>query len=278
MLPNLLVIGAMKAGTTSLSRYLSQHPQVFMSRPKELNFFTIEHNWQRGVEWYERQFAEAGSQVLVIGEASTNYSKYPEYEGVPERIAKIVPKARLVYCIRDPIDRMCSHYLHRHSTGKERERLESALLRNPIYLNASRYALQIECYLAHFPSERLMIVRSEELLHAREATMQSICTFVGIDGSRQPRTLDREYYRAEDRRGFRRAALVIRGGPGVRALWRVAPAPIRRAGQSLSTRPVKREDARMSLDVRLRLETLLREDVSRLYSYLGDDFDGWGIA
>src|SRR5262245_7209987 len=102
--PNFLVIGAMKCGTSSLYQYLRSHPQVFMPNdPDEVNFFS-RRDLERWSEWYRRLFAEAGSAV-AIGERSTNYTKYPSIPDVPTRIARSIPDAKLIYLIRDPIER-----------------------------------------------------------------------------------------------------------------------------------------------------------------------------
>ena len=116
-LPSFLVIGAMKAGTTSLYHYLHAHPQVFMPSIKELDFFVAGGNWGRGLHWYQKQFAGAGPGAVAVGEASTMYTKYPSVDGVPERIAAHLPEVRLVYVVRDPIDRIRSHYRHRVAVG-----------------------------------------------------------------------------------------------------------------------------------------------------------------
>ena len=86
-LPNFLVIGAMKAGTSSLYQYLRAHPQIFMPAAKELSFFAYEPNARHDLEWYRRQFAPAGEGAVALGEASTMYTKFPRHPGVPERIA-----------------------------------------------------------------------------------------------------------------------------------------------------------------------------------------------
>src|SRR6266480_7909195 len=80
-LPNLIVLGAQKCGTSGLHYYLSLHPEVWMSRPKELNFFLEERNWNRGVDWYRRHF---DPDARVRGEASPNYTAYPHHLGVAE--------------------------------------------------------------------------------------------------------------------------------------------------------------------------------------------------
>lgn len=102
MRPNLVVIGAAKCGTTSLHEYLNAHPQIAMSREKELDFFVAEKNWSRGLDWYEAQFEDAP----IRGESSVSYAAFPEYQGVPERIVRALPDARVIYLVRDPVERV----------------------------------------------------------------------------------------------------------------------------------------------------------------------------
>jgi hypothetical protein len=102
-LPTFIVIGAMKAGTTSLYHYLREHPQIFMPKAKELDFFAVETTWRRGIDWYAEQFAGAGGDEIARGEASTAYSKYPHYPNVPERIARAIPGCQLIYVVRLPL-------------------------------------------------------------------------------------------------------------------------------------------------------------------------------
>jgi len=142
-LPDFLVIGAMKCGTTSLYHYLREHPQVFMPQLKAPEFFAEASNWHRGVDWYRRQFAGAGAEVLAIGEASNVYTKYPRYMDVPARIAGHIPDARLIYVVRDPVERIRSHYRTRVAEGTESTPFDVAVFENPIYLDYSRYAMQV---------------------------------------------------------------------------------------------------------------------------------------
>ena len=115
-LPNLIIIGAQKCGTTSLHYYLNLHPQILMSREKELNFFITERNWSKGVDWYRSQFVE---KAEIYGESSPNYTDYIRFGGVPERMYSVVPDARLIYILRDPIERIVSHYVHLCDMGLE---------------------------------------------------------------------------------------------------------------------------------------------------------------
>ena len=279
MLPNFIVIGAGKAGTTSLWGYLRDHPQVFMSEPKELNFFTIQHNWHLGVPWYEQHFDAAGDAVAV-GEASGAYTNWPSFAGVPERMASVVPDARLVYVIRHPIDRMVSAYKFRRVRGTESLPMAQAFVTEPMYLDVSRYAQQIEQYLEHFPRERLHVVVSEDMRDDRTTTMQQVFDFIGVDRDQLPASLDHEFNRTDRKlrqpRAFLRSAQRI---PGYRTLARHTPESLRVAARRVITREAVREDeSRLSDATRVEMEERLRDDVVRLRQHLGADFHCWGLA
>jgi hypothetical protein len=145
-LPNRLVIGGLKCGTTSLHHYLSLHPEVSMSRPKELNFFVAELNWELGSEWYASHFDR---DARVRGETSPHYTNLPRFDGVAGRMRELLGAgARIVYMVRDPIERMLSHYFHNLGGGYDSRPIEQAL-GDPgsAYIARSRYAMQIAPYL-----------------------------------------------------------------------------------------------------------------------------------
>ena len=276
MLPTFLVIGASKAGTTSLYNYLRGHPQIFMSEKKEPQFFPLEFNWKLGLEWYERHFEGAG-EALAVGEASTTYTRYPHSKGIPERIATVLPGVRLIYVVRHPVERMRSQFQQHRAFGWEPEpSIDRALLANPFYLNISRYAMQVEQYLEHVNRDQILIITSEALLHERDATMRSVFEHVGVAPDLAVPSSGREYNatrRAPNLTLARAAAL-----PGVRTLTRVVPTGTKRSVARLLSRRIDPADAMMSNEVRRELEDRLREDVGRLGRYLNAGFDGWGIA
>ena len=155
-LPNLVVVGGLKCGTTSLHHYLNLHPEVEMSRPKELNFFVAELNWPLGPEWYASHFS---GRAPVRGESSPHYTNRPRFEGVAERMRSVLADARLVYMVRDPIDRMLSHYLHNVGGGYDDRALADAFADpDSAYVTRSRYFFQLEPYLEAFGAERIEIV------------------------------------------------------------------------------------------------------------------------
>src|SRR5919108_5357536 len=188
VLPNLIVIGAAKCGTTSLHEYLDEHPEISMSREKELHFFVDGKNWGRGLAWYESHFDSAAP---VRGESSPGYSAFPLYRGVPERMAETIPEAKLIYLVRDPVQRIVSHYTHRTVNWPEMGTLEEALADPHIrewLVTPSRYWLQLEQYLSRFPAERILVVDSDELRASRIDVLARIFAFLDVDPSfRSPR-------------------------------------------------------------------------------------------
>src|SRR5205807_2478173 len=154
-----------------------------MARDKELRFFVEDKNWSRGLAWYESQF---DPEAPVRGEATPAYTAFPLYRGVPERMARTIPAARLVYLVRDPVARIVSHYTHRTVNWPEMDTLEAALgdagFREWL-VTPSRYWLQLEQYLAHFSEDQILVVDSDELRARRRETLASIFEFAGVDPS-----------------------------------------------------------------------------------------------
>lgn len=183
MKPNFLIIGAARSGTTSLFKYLEKHPDIFMSEIKEINFFSNEKYWRKGVGWYEQHFSEATQKC--IGEASTSYTSHPSLSKAPERIFKYMPDAKLIYVVRDPIDRFISHYLHRVTRGLESREITSIINnhQDDFLLTQGKYYLQLQQYLEHFPIEHIKLLSIENLKNNPAETVRSIYKFLDIDTS-----------------------------------------------------------------------------------------------
>jgi hypothetical protein len=278
-LPNLVVIGGLKCGTTSLHHYLNLHPQIGMSRPKELNFFVAELNWELGPDWYANHFSAADE---VRGESSPHYTNEPRLSGVAERMSRTLgPEARVVYMVRDPIDRMLSHYLHNVGGGYERRDLDAALSDpESAYMHRSHFAMQLEPYLERFGDERIEIVTREELRDEREATMRRLFAFVGVDEGFSSPQFSREWETGSGKGGggFRIMDRAVRL-PGLRALDRNfdrLPESLRWLVERVVHDPRSGEAAKPQLSpgLRERLNERLRPDVARLESLTGRRF-GW---
>ena len=207
VLPDFLIVGAQRAGTTSLHEALAQHPSIGASDWKEVHYFDL--NFGRGQSWYRSHFPTAATARLkrlrtggfAAGESSPYYLYHPS---VPERAASTVPDARIIVILRDPVSRAYSHYGHEVKRGveplsfeaaldAEPERLageESRLLADPLalspahqdfsYVGRGRYAEQIERWLRFFPREQILIVSSEQLFGDPAAVGAEVQSFVGV--------------------------------------------------------------------------------------------------
>jgi hypothetical protein len=177
-LPDFVIIGAMKCGTTTLQEQLAAQPGVFMSTPKEPNFFSDDPVWAKGLGWYESLFADAPPGALK-GEASTHYAKLPTYPACADRLAATLPDARLIYVTRDPFARLVSHYIHEWTMGVIRTDLETALTRHPELVAYGRYAMQLAPYVARFGRERILLTSLERLEAEPDAEFARIGAFLG---------------------------------------------------------------------------------------------------
>ena len=180
-LPNLIVIGAMKAATTSLHYYLNLHPEVAMSNEKELCFFS-KRKWNRGVEWYSSQF---NAKAKIRGETSPAYTNFPFERDVPKRMHSVVPTAKLLYVVRDPIDRLISHYIHRVARGKEARSFEEALseLRDNPYIVCTQYFMQLQQFLQFYRETSILVFTQEDLRDHTRDTMKKIFQFLEVNDS-----------------------------------------------------------------------------------------------
>ena len=278
-LPNLVVIGGLKCGTTSLHHYLNLHPEIAMSRPKELNFFVAELNWQLGSRWYAGHFDAA---VRVRGETSPHYTNRPRFGGVAERMRETLGEdARLVYMVRDPVERLLSHYLHNVGGGYERRGLAEAIAdERSAYVTRGLYAYQLEPYLSTFGADRVLVIASDELSDEREATMRRAFEFCGVDPGFRSEQFERQWETgtAKTRSRFRLLDRAVRM-PGLRALDRNfdrLPEGLRWAVERIVHDPGSGPGPKPWLDPshEARLRELFRADVERLEELCGRRF-GW---
>jgi hypothetical protein len=213
MLPSLLVLGGQRCGTTSLYRYLSEHPDVRPALVKEIQYFTI--NYEKGEAWYRSNFPPAAGGGRTF-DASPYYLLHPL---APERAAALLPEARLVVLLRNPVDRAFSHYQHNVSLGVEDLSFEDALaaegerlageqerlVREPGYVSAAHrrysyiargvYEPQLSRWLAHFDHSKLKVIISEEFFSRPAAIFGEVLEHAGLS----PFELSR--YEAYTRRG-----------------------------------------------------------------------------
>jgi len=274
-LPNLIVIGAQKCGTSGLHYYLSLHPEVSMSKPKELNFFIEERNWTRGADWYSRHFDPTAK---ARGEASPNYTAFPQHMGVPERMASMVPDARLVMIVRDPVERIVSHWVHNYAKRREKGTMAETLLHpNTSYVSRSRYFSQLQRYLEHFDESQILLLEQQDLRDSRAATLQSLFEFVGVDpGFEHPKF---EQVRHSTSRKKRATKLGMRVQKASKSrLGRRVP---RRAWLAMDmalplSKPIERPPGIHEALGEQVLE-VLHEDAERLRAWSGRSLEYWSV-
>jgi hypothetical protein len=278
-LPNLIIIGGLKCGTTSLHHYLNLHPEIAMSRPKELNFFVSELNWPLGRDWYAGHFDPS---ARIRGESSPHYTNRPSFNGVPGRMRELLGSdVRLLYVVRDPIDRMLSHYLHNVGGGYEDRSLVDALSDpESSYVARSRYFFQVEPYLEEFGDDRVQIVGREELKADRPGTMRRTFEFLGVDPNFTSEQFEREWETGVAKTGsrFRLMDRAVRL-PGLRAIDRNfdrLPESLRWLAERVVHDPDRGEVAKPEVPDSLRrhLVELFRDDTAKLERLAGRSF-GW---
>ena len=284
-LPTFFIIGAPKAGTTSLHSYLAAHPQIQMSSVKEPRFFAGPENGipyppdrVGSLDAYEALFDPAAE---VRGESSTDYATHPRRQGVPERIGELVPEARFIYLVRDPIARTVSHYKMTTALLGERRTLREALgdladMRSP-YLSPSLYATQLELYLRSFAAERILVIDQADLQAERGATLSRVFDFLSVEDTAPLGDFAERHLESGDWRAYPSgyAEFVARHvAPRLRWIPAGARRSARRSVERVLWRPL---DTALDDDLRERLEGLYAPEVARLRSLTGMEFPTWSV-
>lgn len=180
------VIGAQKAGSSSMAQWLADHPGICHSRIKETHFWAgeplgREKPTEREIaQWFDEQFGGARPGQLLV-DSSTSYSMFPEFAGVVERLHGHNPKMRLIYVLRDPVARIESHLAHSYRNGV----IDSVGMReidaDPTFIERSSYHLQITRYLERFATDQVHVVALEDLKRDPVPELEATADFLGID-------------------------------------------------------------------------------------------------
>ncbi len=178
-----MIIGAMKSGTTTLSQILSMHPEVCFCETKEPHYFSKSPDWRKDLEDYKSLYHPTNNQIC--GEASTTYTCYPEFnKDVWQVLYDFNPKLKFIYIMRDPVDRIVSHYMHNYLRGYTSEAFEKDIVKKSTYINRTRYFLQIKPYIERFGQEQILLLTFEEFIADKKATLNKIAHFLDIDASK----------------------------------------------------------------------------------------------
>lgn len=202
MLPNFIIVGAPKAATTSLYHYLNQHPDIFMSTPKEVNFFSREEIEAQGLFYrdykaksldeYQQLFTGA-EKFTAIGEGSVSYLFYPQ---TPNKIKALLPDVKIIILLRNPLERGFSHYLMDYRLGLCDLAYEDIVFNDhkdkkqglyyQQYVQLGMYAEQLKRYFDIFQKENIRIYLQEDLKAAPLGVVRELYKFIGVDSDYVP--------------------------------------------------------------------------------------------
>ena len=274
-LPDFLVIGAQRAGSSLLHQILLGHPQVYVPvQRKEVHYF--DRYFERGVDWYRSYFpaADAAGRYRAIGEVTPDYLAAAE---APARIHALLPQCRLIAILRNPVDRAWSWYQHARRSRNERRDFATFLEEQPEALGAGLYHRHLQSYLALFPRAALLVLLYEELLRDPGRELGRLTEFLGVDMVwPDPAALLREPVYASEVPRFRQAFALARRAGGVLARhdlnWPVRAAKrlgVHRWFGSNSAAPA------LSRQDRERLAAFYCDDVRQLRALLRRELDIW---
>ncbi len=279
-LPDFLIIGAMKAGTTTLFRDLETNPGIFFPRKKELGHLTRDEVLtEAGRRDYARHFRRARADQKA-GEASTDYTKLPTYPGCPRRVRELLgPDVRLIYLVREPIARTVSQHHHSYNSGKLPRSFDEALERNPTLLEYSRYAMQLEPWLETFGREAVMVIRFEDYVANRQATADAAARFVGVTDTKCDVDETRVFNKSKGHPVTRGAWCYIRDNPIYRRiLWPMLPAGLIEWVRHTFLPRIEEDPIPPSPETLEKLAEALEPEVERFRALLGRTDAFWNMA
>lgn len=248
-----------------------------MSKEKELEFFIEERNWPKGLSWYSSNFK---GQAKIYGESSPNYTNYPRFPGVPARMHIIVPEGKLIYIVRDPVERMVSSYIQNYSDDRENRPIEEALgsLNNNPYLNRSLYYMQLKQYQAYFPASQILVITTEDLQNHRRTTLRKVFEFLEVNADFYcPWYKVRRHSTTRKRRKTGIGMRLAQTAP--MKLLKCLPLRLRWPVEDLIYLPFSQKIERPVINENLRQELIgyLRDDINRLREFTGYNFEKWCV-
>jgi len=176
-----IIGGAQKCGTSALARYLEQHPDIYIP-DAEIHYFDILAE-KYGLEWYLRQFKKGEGKV--VGEKTPRYIRFPE---VAQCIKKYFPDIKMIFLLRDPVDRAYSHYWHMRRQGLEFRPFDVAitqsrlfgLLDGPDYLKRGMYVDQLKHWYGEFDRDQILVLKAEDLKESAQRILDHVFAFIGV--------------------------------------------------------------------------------------------------
>ena len=294
-MPHFIIIGTMKGGTTSLYRYISSHPDAGPSSKKETNFFQTNADFSKGLAWYKAFYKNTGKYCF---EASPNYTKRHIFPDVAERMHSILPDTKLIYVLRDPIERIISHYIHNLASGRESRSFSAAIqdrtlnyyIQNYVnrrtsrpfagivqdininhYIQTSKYYFQIQAYLEYYSEKQILILESEKLNKDPAGVLREVVAFLEIpDYHYDPDSFTERFHQTKNKK---RRTFIDRE-LSKRTNNRFLLYTVRKMSKPFR-KPIERPV--VSSAERAMLAAEIAPDVEKLRQFSGIQFSGWSL-
>ena len=276
--PTMIGIGAQKCASSWVHAALGVHPQIGVSDPKEVDFFS--YYFDRGYQWYETHFAQAAARQVRF-EASPSYLHDPR---APERVHAYNPAMKILLMLRDPIDRAYSNHLHEVIKAHIGPiSFAEGLANNPAYIEQGRYATHLTRWLSAFPREQVLVLLAEEVSANPDAAAQQVYAFAGVDATFTSQVLH-ERRNESDRARFPVLRMALRsGGTALRKMGLEEPlARVKKSGpvarmMSANSVDIRQEIAPMDPASRAQLLDIFTPEVISLAKLLGRDNLPWKL-
>ncbi|MBA4106292.1 MAG: hypothetical protein C0485_11085 [Pirellula sp.] len=278
-LPNVLIIGAMKAGTTSLYMDIADRRGAFLAQDKEPHALCHDDVLSpTGRASYEAKYEQAPAGALCC-DASTGYAKRPDFDGVVERAIRVLPAGfKAIYVVRHPIERIISQHHHEHTEGLVGPSIDEEVRRHGRYVQYSRYAYQLEPWMEQLGPERIRVVRFEDYVSRRRETVRDLLGFVGLPAEDEAESAGRVYNKSQGKPVTSpRWEALRQSGAYRRWLRPLAPPKLRLALQRLILPKATAQLAPPSEQTLSFLRDALRGDVSQLERTFGRSFEWSGF-
>jgi hypothetical protein len=278
-------IGASKSGTTWLGHMLEDHPELCMSVPKEVHYFNdimtyrnriMEPNYAKGLSWYKKHFNHCG-EGKIIGEITPRYCTDPV---VPARIKAHNKDIKIFFFMRDPVDRIESHYnFAKYFVQKEDRSMEQAVKEQSEFIATSMYFKNISRYLEHFPKEQIFLIWFDDIKERPDELLERIYTFLGVDATFRPEHMNKKSNqgRISKYRGLQdfirvvNHKLILLGFSGF--VRTIKKAGLGSMVMKINSKPLEKD--RMTPELKAYIIKEVYDDVKKLEEWSGKDLSHW---
>lgn len=271
-MPNLMIIGAMKCGTSSLHDYLSLHPDIFMSTPKEIHYFADIHFKSKSLDWY-KSFFESDKKILGCSPQSYTKCHNKFYQNIPQRIYEHSPNIKMIYIVRDPLKRYTSHILESYQCDTSADIKYSQESGN--YLKTGLYYKQMLAYLEYFNKEQIHILSLEDLQENKLQELNKIFRFLEID-ELHDESIFNFITNDADSKPFPR---IIRKNIFYRIGNKVIPRLTNSIAKFIANKYFAHQLKKpvLSLEEENTIKEQMKDDIAKFREFTGNSFSNWSV-